>query len=149
MKKVLIALIVLGISGFSAEAKTKTKKAAADNNPNYRVCLDNGTYYTCGKEGDGAPVSMGKTKVAKINSMDRKAWSVPCDDPSVALNVNHISSYQGYYRKHNIIVSDDMHNPYEGKVSQQNDGPAENDYRNLNYNQTSIYLPPNSGSYVK
>ncbi len=37
MKKILIALMVIGVSHFSAEAKTKKNSS---KNPNYKVCPD-------------------------------------------------------------------------------------------------------------
>ncbi|MDR3678851.1 MAG: hypothetical protein P4L41_02720 [Flavipsychrobacter sp.] len=141
MKTILIALIVVGITNFSADAQAKKSSA----NQNYKVCLNNGTYNICGKEGTSRAGTSNRTRISKMHNMDKQAWTTPMAEPAEPIAMNTVNSYEGFYRRHNIVVSDDMHKPYEGEASRQYDGPAKNEERNLNVNQTSIYLPPNSG----
>ncbi|MGN6569074.1 MAG: hypothetical protein ACTHJ0_14025 [Flavipsychrobacter sp.] len=68
----------------------------------------------------------------------------PCRSLNYASN-NRVHAYAGY-RRHNIIVNDDMNNPYQGEPSRQNDGVKKNEQRNLNAYQTGIVLPGNDGS---
>jgi|GEM_PF-3855067 len=138
MKKILIALIVIGVTSFSADAKTK-KNSNCSKNPNYRVCLSNGTYQVCGKEG---------SKAVNMNR-DTQTWEVSMSQPTADMDVNTVNSYEGFYRKHNILVSDEMDKPYKGEASRQWDGPAKNEYRNMNYNNTTEYIAPSSGNNTK
>lgn len=68
----------------------------------------------------------------------------PCHSLNYAAN-NRVHAYAGY-RRHNIIVNDDMNNPYQGEPSKQNDGVKKNEHRNLNAYQTDMILPANDGS---
>jgi hypothetical protein len=140
MKKILIALIVIGVANFSADAKDK--KNCINHSQNYKVCQSNGTYQICGQKSD----MDNKTTMHKRRNVDQQAWMPPMTEPTSMLSMNTVNSYEGFYKKHNIIVSDDMHKPYEGEASRQYDGPAKNDYRNMNVNQTSMFLPPSSGA---
>ena len=159
MKKLLMALTMIGMIHYSANAQSKTSRY----NQNYKVCKANGGYKICGmpvtkatatnsawqtkqeqndmtSDGMLAPVPQTVAVVAPCNTMSN----------GTSVSMNSTNSYEGYYKRHNIVVSyDDMHNPYEGKPSRQYDGPAKNEYRNLNYNQTSMDLPPNTGSNSK
>lgn len=68
----------------------------------------------------------------------------PCRSINYAAN-NRVHAYAGY-RRHNIVVNDDMNNPYQGEPSRQNDGVKKNEQRNINAYQTSMVLPGNDGS---
>ncbi len=80
---------------------------------------------------------------------DEQTWSRSMDQPTADMNVNTVNSYEGYYRKHNIVVSDEMDKPYKGEASRQYDGPAKNEYRNMNFENTSQYIAPSSGNNTK
>lgn len=68
----------------------------------------------------------------------------PCRAINYAAN-NRVHAFAGY-RRHNIVVNDDMNNPYQGEPSKQNDGVIKNEHRNLNAYQTGMVLPGNDGS---
>lgn len=77
-------------------------------------------------------------------SSRRATRTSPCRSINYAAN-NRVHAYAGY-RRHNIIVNDDMNNPYQGEPSKQNDGVRKNEQRNINAYQTSMVLPGNDGS---
>ena len=151
MKKIIIALTLIGCVSFSASAKLPKRHLCQ----NYRVCQVGGTYQVCGAE--SSAVSLKKwaakdesTKAWAAKDESTRTWAA--NDQKLTtwsandLSMNSVHSYAGYYRKHNIVVSDDMRAPYEGEPSRQWDGPVKNEVRNINTNQSSIYLPPNTGS---
>ncbi len=76
----------------------------------------------------------------------------PCASPSTVSYVrnNRGNMYSAPPVRHNRVFTwtDDMHNPYDGKPSKQNDGVKKNEYRNLNFTTTSTggELPANDGS---
>jgi hypothetical protein len=143
MKKILMSLAIFGCMNFSAHAQQKSKF-----DENYPVCKNNGGYAICTQQQKAKQLKALQTKatadVAPLPETNQVVF-VRCqsavDEPSV--------TYNGPYRRHNIIVDEDMDNPYKGKPSRQNDGVQKNEERNLNVNQTSIDLPPNNGYTVK
>lgn len=133
MKKILIALTIIGTIHYSANAQTHKSNFAQ----NYQVCKANDAYTICGE----APSATNSTPGGAPENVN-----VLQNTCAQSVQMNQVNSYEGYYQRHNIRVSyDDPRNPYEGLPSIQDDGPAKNDQRNLNYNQTSITLPPVNG----
>ncbi len=83
-----------------------------------------------GKKSPCASVTTTRTKTVDANYVTNKEADYP-------------------YAKHHIYVwTDDMHNPYEGKPSRQNDGVKTNEQRNMNVTMASTGgdLPANDGS---
>lgn len=158
MKKLFMALTMIGMIHYSADAQTKKHHRY---NQNYRVCKAQGGYKICGMPVTKATAtySAWDNHQVQTNNNNELAMapmspttSVPCNTMANgnSVSMNTSNSYEGYYKRHNIVVSyDDMRNPYEGEPSRQYDGPAKNEYRNLNVNQTSMDLPPNTGSNSK
>lgn len=138
MKKILIALTVIGTIHYSANAQTHKSKFAQ----NYQVCKASDSYTICGETPSTTNSTPGGEQMSATVLQNMEAQ--PADAQS--MQMNQVNSYEGYYQRHNIQVSyDDPRNPYEGLPSIQDDGPAKNNQRNLNYNQTSIILPPVNG----
>lgn len=143
MKKLLMSLAIFGCMNMSANAQQKESEFAK----NYPVCSYKHGYNICTKQEKNAQLKKLQLKenVAAPLPSTNQVIFVRCrsaaDEPSV--------SYNGPYRHHNIIVDDDMDNPYKGKPSKQYDGPVKNEERNINVNQTSIDLPPNNGYTAK
>jgi hypothetical protein len=138
MKKILLALTMIGMIHYSAEAKPNSKKH--NYNENYQVCKLDNAYTICGETPTPAtmtPASVG----ANTNILPTATENVQ------SAQTNQASpSYTGNYQQHNIAVFyDDPRNPYEGLPSRQDDGPGKNEERNLNFNQTSVTLPPVNG----
>jgi len=132
MKKILIALTIIGTIHYSANAQTHKHNFAQ----NYQVCRASDAYTICGE----TPTATNSTPGGAAENTNVLNTS------EQSMQMNQINSYEGYYQRHHIVVSyDDPRNPYEGLPSIQDDGPAKNDQRNLNYNQTSIILPPVNG----
>jgi len=136
MKKILLALTVIGTIHYSADAQNKTKQ---NYNQNYQVCKANDAYTICGEKPTAATMTPAGTDV-NLNDLTASAA------PSQSVQENQVKAYEGYYQQHNIMVSyDDPRNPYEGLPSKQDDGPMKNDVRNLNYGPSSTNLPPVNG----
>jgi len=138
MKKILISLAIFGCMNFSAQAQQNDSKFAK----NYPVCKNDNGYATCSKGQMNKQVKALQARPAdealpETNQVVFVRCQSVADDPSL--------SYRGPYRRHNIIVDEDMDNPYKGKPSLQNDGVQKNEERNLNVGQTSIDLPPSNG----
>jgi hypothetical protein len=136
MKKILIALTIIGTVHYSANAQTKHNFAQ-----NYPVCRANDAYTICGE----APTATNTTPGGAAESTT-VLQNEEAPQNTQWVQMNEVNSYEGYYQRHHIIVSyDDPRNPYNGLPSIQDDGPAKNDQRNLNYNQTNVVLPSVNG----
>lgn len=143
MKQILMALAVVAFLHNSAEAQAKKSKYDV----NYKVCKSDNGYATCGREGHVRYMTNNTMPADQTTEIILVPVAV-ADDNNLDMNV--VNSYEGYYRRHNIVVGEDeMNAPYQGLPSQQYDGPDRNAQRNLNYNQTSIELPPSDGSNMK
>lgn len=134
MKKILFALVLLGI-GASAEAQTTRSMY----NKNYPICLVDGSYKVC--PGHNAS-ELGRSEIVK--------------SPEASLRMMDTSVFLGYSNTPFMIPSnrrnprirvtiDDPNAAYEGKESMINDGVQKNKARNINYLDTSVELPPSDG----
>lgn len=142
MKKILVVLAVLGLVNYGADAQTK--KSQFDKN--YPVCQTKNGYATCSKAQLNAqlkekevqetyPVASAPERLAGYDQVVFVKCQSAVDEPT----------YGGPVRHHIQVSYDQMDNPYKGLPSQQYDGPAKDDERNKNVNQTSIQLPSNMG----
>lgn len=129
-----MALTIIGISHFSAEAQSKTKNAV-----NYKICLIGDVYRPC-NEATPQAKPLGR-KVVK-------------EDPTTELRMMDTYTHLGYNtatassarRNPRIRVSyDEPDAPYQGKESMVNDGQQKNKIRNINYLDGSVVLPANDG----
>lgn len=112
MKKILLALSVIGLIHFNADAKTNKKSIYAKN---YHMCLANNTYKVCNS--------------GKKANIGRKAF---VNDPTPSLSMmdtyvhlGYGSSTPAFSNKRNPrirVAIDDPNAPYQGKESMQNDG---------------------------
>ena len=139
MKKLLMSLAIFGCMNMSANAQQKESEFAK----NYPVCSYKNGYNICSQAEKNA-------ELRKLHAQKHLAAPLPSTNQVIFVRCQSVAdepslSYTGPYRHHNIIVNDNMDNPYKGKPSKQYDGPAKNDVRNLNVNQSSIELPPSSG----
>ena len=149
MKKLLMALTVIGTMSYSANAQST--KSQFDKN--YPVCE--------GKDGKGVICTKAQMEAQirnkRVHVQDVDAKGLPVADKALS-ETNQVvfvrcqsavdespNTYVAPNRHHILVNYDNMDNPYKGLPSQQYDGPAKNDERNINVNQTSINLPPNSG----
>ena len=140
MKKILLALAVLGLINTGANAqKSKFDK-------NYKVCMADGKYRTCNPEAPAATTKHVVTtnepqKVASLRKLDTYVHMgyIPSNTTSRMKNPRILVSY------------DDPQAPYLGQESRVNDGVQKNIDRNINYLDYSTDLPPNdgSGSFMK
>jgi hypothetical protein len=132
MKKILLALAVIGFGTFTAEAQSK--KSIYDKN--YPVCMVDGKYQVC-------PVS---------NKAETAGRTAEITGPDASFRMLDTSVYLGYSRPGSSatgnprirVTIDDPQAPYEGKESMTNDGVQKNKRRNLHHN-TGVELPPNDG----
>jgi hypothetical protein len=135
MKKILLALAMIGVIHFNADAQAKKKSVYAKN---YHICLTDSKYKVC------------KSSVAKKNNTIGRKLAVNNPEPSLAMmdTYVHLGYAPGYSNKHNPrirVAIDDPNAPYQGKESMQNDGVQKNKERNINYLDNSVVLPPNDG----
>ncbi|HXS38465.1 MAG TPA: hypothetical protein VN721_17310 [Flavipsychrobacter sp.] len=132
MKKILMALTMVGLIHFSAEAQDKDSHSPFAEN--YKVCKYTNGYAVCGDESNPAAATYTMRLLTPMASS-----STPCTSTTTETNSN--------YWHRNIRVSyDNADNPYEGLPSKQNDGAQKNDERNLNTNQSEMVLPANDGT---
>ena len=141
MKKLLMALTMIVVIANNANAQTAKTRQKSFNN-NYSVCRNQTGDYICSSDQLRAQNQRKQVVTPTIESQTQII-----DMPTtVVLNENTINSYDSYYRYHNFIVNDEMSNPANGLPSQQYDGPAKNDERNINYNQSQMNLRASDGS---
>ena len=140
MKKVMMALIVLGSIHYSANAQSNSKWAK-----NYKVCNVGNTYQICDK---ADPVTVAPSRATTIST-------TPMAVPAEPIRMGNTYGFAGYTRtpKNKIKATYegrsgeiiDARAPYHGDPSRQYDGPEKNEYRNLNYQDNTMTLPPSDG----
>jgi len=144
MKKLMMMLAIIGMIQTSANAQ-KTSKFAK----NYDVCRYRNGYEVCSKD----QMSAQNKKLKATKSLAAKE-ATPLQDQVVyvkcfsAADQTPAIGNLNYRRHNNMMIIDDMDNPYHGLPSRQYDGPVKNEERNKNVNQTSIDLPANDGSFT-
>jgi len=116
MKKILMALIVIGCINYSADAQTKTNKSKYDIN--YKICKYEDGYHVCGTQ--------------PRNEMTMNS--------SGTYRQNNVNSYEGYKRDYalqqdNIIVKYDDAEAYNVDLGACSDNNSE--YSNDNQQQTN------------
>ncbi len=125
----------------NADAQTKTSKKKSFNN-NYSVCRNQAGNYICSSDQMKAQNQRREVAPPAIEPQNEviniPSSTVVADKPTMTASNS--------YRFHNFIVNDEMDNPANGLPSQQYDGPAKNDQRNINYNQTQLSLRASDGS---
>jgi hypothetical protein len=148
MKQSMVMLAVIGMMHFSANAQNKEiKKSEFDIN--YKVCRINGKYTTCS---DNTPTVVNTLSyIRKVEMQKAKAYSKTLDG---------LRRYDTYTRVQPLqpvtvvapkpIVKIDQRYEgtsaaYHGNPTPENDGIAKNKERNINYLNTSTYLPANDG----
>ena len=132
MKKILLALAVIGFGTFTAEAQSK--KSIYDKN--YPVCVVDGKYQVC-------PVS---------NKAESAGRTAEITGPDASFRMLDTSVYLGYSRPGSSatgnprirVTIDDPQAPYEGKESMTNDGVKKTIQRNINVS-SGQEVPPNDG----
>ena len=128
MKKILMALSIVGLFHISAQAQSK--KSAAQN---YPVCRYGDTYAVCGDVPEDAYAA--PTAIPPRNSAGDEYVNVKDD------GVQKVTP-QEYRTQHHIRVYDQV----VGELPAYTGSPEANEYRNMNVNQSSIVLPPNTGT---
>ncbi len=148
MKQSMVMLAVIGMMHFSANAQNKEiKKSEFDIN--YKVCRINGKYTTCS---DNTPTVVNTPSyIRKVEMQKAKAYAKTLDG---------LRRYDTYTRVQPLqpvtvvapkpIVKIDQRYEgtsaaYHGNPTPENDGIAKNKERNINYLNTSTYLPANDG----
>jgi|ERR1043165_8458084 hypothetical protein len=141
MKKVIMALMVLGSIHYSATAQSNSKWAK-----NYKVCHVGNTYQICDK---ADPVVVAPSPAIKVST-------TPMATPCEPISMSNTYGFAGYSRtpqggirasyegRNGEII--DVRAPYHGDPSRQYDGPEKNEYRNLNYQDNTMTLPPSDGA---
>lgn len=141
MKKLLMVLTMIVMIGDNANAQTgKTRQKSFNNN--YSVCRNQTGDYICSSEQFRSQNQRKQITTATVESQTQ----IVVIPTTIVYNDNLSNSYNSSYRYHNFIVNDEMSNPANGLPSQQYDGPAKNDARNINYNQSQISLRASDGS---
>lgn len=135
MKKILLALAILGSVSYSVEAQKKSKFDI-----NYKVCLMDGKYRTCNPEAPAA-----KTKKVVLSNEEQTVASLRKMDTYVHMGFRPSSTLSNRQNPRILLSYDDPQAPYLGKESRTNDGVQKNKERNLNYLDNSVDLPPNDG----
>lgn len=131
MKNSLLALIVIGMTCFSANAQDQPK---SKYDINYKVCLIGDKYKTCDESTPAfAPNNEKaiKKQVAELRKLDEHVY-VKSNTQSAKRNPRFTVSYE--------------EGAYKGEASAINDGVTKNKERNLNYNNTAVDLPPSDGN---
>lgn len=138
MKKILLALVIVGTAVCGANAQKKSVFAK-----NYRICLIDSKYQVC-------PTST-KSDLGRTSVVSNPEGALRMMDTSVYLGYSSpFPSFSGMVpsnrRNPRIRVTiDDPAAPYQGKESMINDGVELNKERNVNYQNTSVELPPSDG----
>ncbi|WP_276133001.1 hypothetical protein [Polluticoccus soli] len=138
MKKILLALAMIGATVYGASAQKKSAFAK-----NYRICLIDSKYQVCPKSA--------KSDLGRTSTIENPEGVLRMMDTSVYLGYSSpFPSFSGMVpsnrRNPRIRVTiDDPQAPYEGKESMINDGVELNKARNINYLDTSVELPANDG----
>jgi hypothetical protein len=135
MKKILLALALIGLVRYAADAQ---KKSIYDKN--YKVCLANGKYRTCNSEAPAA-----KTKRVVISDESEKVASLRRMDTYVHMGYRPSNTTSNKRNPRILLSYDDPQAPYLGEESRTNDGVQKNIQRNINYLDNSVDLPPNDG----
>lgn len=133
MKSSLLALIVIGMIHFSANAQEEKK---SEFDINYKVCKIGDKYKTCDENTPAfAPEKDNekaiKKQVAALRKFDEHVY-VKSTTQSAKKNPRFTVSYE--------------ESAYKGEASMINDGVAKNKARNINYMNTSVELPPVDGN---
>jgi hypothetical protein len=134
MKKILLALAIIGSLSYSAEAQKKSKFDI-----NYKVCLANGKYRTCNSEAPAA-----KTKRVVLSDEEQTVASLRKMDTYVHMGYKS-TALSNKKNPRFVVIYDDARAPYLGKESMTNDGVQNTRERNINYLNTTTELPPNDG----
>lgn len=136
MKKLLFALVLVGLASTGANAQSKSKF-----DQNYKVCVKGSTYKVC-DENEAAMQTNAQGRDVVLNA----------PDPSLSLlNTNTHLGYRTTTTASNrrnpriVVAYDDPNAAYEGKESRINDGVKKNKTRNINYLDSSVDLPPVDG----
>lgn len=131
MKKFLMALTVVGLFHFSAEAQSQR---SSKNAKNYPVCRYGDTYAVCGDVPTGYITAPAPMPVYRQTN----------DDVYVDVSDNGVKpvSQEEFRKRHNIVVYDEL----RSAMPPYTEPEAKREYRNMNVNQTSIQLPPNTGT---
>jgi hypothetical protein len=137
MKKLLIALAVIGTIHISANAQSKSPFDV-----NYKVCRVDSKYKTCDAN-DPAVV----TTTSKATTEQKKVeQSLRRMDTYVHLGYRPSNVVSNKRNPRIVVMYDDPNGAYEGKSTQINDGVQKNKVRNVNYLDTSVDLPSNDGN---
>jgi hypothetical protein len=134
MKKILLALGIIGILPFSAEAQ---KKSVYDKN--YPVCIADNKYVLCN---DAAKATEEVGRDVKVTSPDK---SLRMFDSYVHMGYRTTPSASNRRNPRILVSYEDPNGAYEGKETRINDGVQKNKARNLNYLDGSVQLPPVDG----
>lgn len=132
MKKLFIALSLIGLVQFSANAQSK-------NAQNYKICLKGDKYQVC--DGSSTPRAMKKQKAKDAHTIA----SLRRMDTYVHLGYSSSAAFSNKRNPRIMVSMDDPQAPYKGEESRINDGVKKNIDRNVNYLDNSIVLPANDG----
>jgi hypothetical protein len=133
MKKILLALTILGILPFGADAQ----KSVYDKN--YKVCINDNKYALC----DGQ--AKANEEVGRDVKITSPARSLRMFDSYVHMGYRTASANSNKRNSRIIVSYEDPNGAYEGKETLINDGVEKNKARNINYLDGSMQLPPVDG----
>ncbi len=132
MKRILLALAVIGLTFTGASAQSSANSKFAKN---YPVCLIDGKYQICNS---GVKQDIGRTtEVSAETFVEMETTTVHMGQRTNTGNTIN----RGRIR----VTYDNMNDPYNGNPAMQYDGPADNKQRNIRYLNTSHPIPPNDG----
>ncbi len=134
MKKILIALAIIGSACTSAEAQNAVNSKFAQN---YPVCLINGAYRICNTEAE---------QKSQRTEIGRTAGNETFGMQNTYVHMGYGTGGNARFRNSRIRISYDKPGAvYEGKETMTNDGVRRNKQRNFNTNNGAYNLPPNNG----
>jgi hypothetical protein len=154
MKKMILALALLGTVSYTATAQSNSKYAK-----NYKVCrADDGAYVVCSDD-KGEDLSYGTRISSYAATRPAAVPATPAPVPCVNIMQPALVPYRAervmrYAKPQNIKVQyegvdgttvEEPKAPAHGQPSVQYDGPDMNAKRNLNYG-SGQYVPPNNGT---
>lgn len=91
MKKILMALAVIGCINYSADAQTKTHKSKWDIN--YKICKYNDGYHVCGTEPQSEMATTGSYSQNTVNSYEGYRRNYALQQDNIIVRYNDAEAY--------------------------------------------------------
>lgn len=125
-------------SMFEGSAVRPTSKGRSRYDINYKVCVVGDQYKVCNPE--DPTIQRTSTRPNVVVSSE----SVN-DNGAASLSMQQNGAYMGYTSKKRSNIKVEDEDNIRQKLDREADGKEKASYRNMNYNNGSVSLPPNDG----